>query len=124
MEKTTHCNINKTQINKRKKVLIFALCIYIVSTVLVLLQSRQIFWYFTYFVSLYFAFINYYQISQKVCVGFAIRGIESQDESEQITKINDSEKNRLYRMDAFKIVLKSFVYAAAVTLLTFSVLYY
>jgi len=124
MEKFTYCNINKIEINKRKRALVFALSIYLISTVLILLQSRRIFWYLTFFVSLVFALINYYQVTQQFCIKFAVRKIENKNESDQATKINDSEKNRLYRIHGLKIILKSFVYAAAVALLTFSVLYY
>jgi uncharacterized membrane protein len=124
MEEITYCNINKAEIDKRKKVLIMALVLYLTSTVLVLLQPRQIMWYIAFFASLFLAFVNYYQVTQKFCIKFAVKGIESKRESDEVTKMNDSEKKRLYRMHGLKILLKSFLYAIAVTLLTFSVLYY
>lgn len=124
MEEITFCNINKSEIDKRKKVLIIALSLYIMSTVLILFQPRQIIWYMAFFVSLFLAFVNYYQVTQKFCIKFAVKGIQSKGESEETVKINDSKQKRLYRIHGLKIILKSFIYAVAVTLLTFSVLYY
>lgn len=123
MEEITYCNINKTEIDKRKKVLIIALALYTMSTVLILFQPRQIIWYMAFFVSLFLGFVNYYQVTQQFCIKFAVKGIQSNGESDETIKINDSKKKRLYRIHGLKIILKSFIYAIAVTLLTFSVLY-
>lgn len=121
---TNHaCNINQAQVELRKKVLVIAIVLYLISIVVIFLFSNALASYFFFFITLAFAFINYYQVTQRFCIAFAIQSIESQGAKLEAKKLTDSAIKINHLLYAFRILLQSFAYSAAVTLIVIIIFY-
>lgn len=119
------CNINKQEINKRRKIGQAGLIVYLVALIAVSLIQVDRFYRLFLFIPAISAATGYLQARNHFCVAYAMTGLQNADEtSVEAERVSDKAAKKLDRRKALSINLQASTIAMILTVLALLIPHY
>ena len=109
------CNIGPSEIHRRYQTAIAGGVLYVISFALLIATNQSTTVRFIAFAPAMLAAVGYIQAKNRFCFAYGLMGVFNFDKAGDVKKVKDSVALKADRANAVKILVKSFLLAAAMT---------